>query len=55
MTFSYRARASAGPRPSMIALRKTLSRAARSGLKPTPSSMKVDRRPLVHTSPADAR
>ncbi len=30
----------------MIPLSTTLSRAARSGLKPTPSSMKVDNRPL---------
>ena len=38
-------RASRGGRPSMIALMTTLSRAARSGLKPTPSSMNVDMRP----------
>ena len=35
----------------MIPFSTTLSRAARSALKPTPSSMKVDRRPL-HPDPA---
>ena len=36
----------------MIALRIALSRAARSGLKPTPSSMKVAMRPLTNMRPA---
>ena len=35
----------------MIALMITLSRAVRSGLKPTPSSMKGDIRPWTSMSP----
>src|SRR4051794_33825246 len=46
MMRSKRSSASRRERPSIVALSITLSRAARSGLKPTPSSMKVDRRPL---------
>ena len=36
----------------MIALISTLSRAESSGLKPTPSSMKGDRRPFTVIAPA---
>ncbi len=46
-----RRRASRGERPIMIPLSTTLSRAARSWLKPTPSSMKVDRRPFIQIWP----
>ena len=41
--------------PSMIALRMTLSSAARSGLKPTPSSMKVETRPAIAALPLSIR
>ncbi len=51
MISSNRARASLRESPSMMALISTLSRAVRSGLKPTPSSMKGDIRPLTSIVP----
>ena len=41
-------------RPSIAPLRKTLSRALSSGRKPTPISMKGDRRPVTSTRPESA-
>ena len=46
--------ASSGVRPSITALRRTLSCAVRSGLKPTPSSMNGAMRPRSQISPASA-
>ena len=45
------AAASLRERPSIVALTITLSRAASSGLKPTPSSMNVPSRPRTSTLP----
>jgi len=52
ITASYRARASRGDRPIMMPLSTTLSRAARSALKPTPSSDEGERRPCIPDSAA---
>ena len=54
MISSNRSRASAGVRPIITALMTTLSRAVRSGLKPTPSSMNGDIRPAMLIVPASA-
>ncbi len=51
ITSSKRALASLRLSPSMIALMITLSRAVRSMLKPTPSSMKGDSRPAIEIRP----
>ena len=51
MMSSKRARASRLDRPSMTALMITFSRAGRSMLKPTPSSMNGETRPRIPTVP----
>ena len=44
-----------GSRPSRVPLIRMLSRAVSSGLKPTPSSMNGESRPLTCTVPAFGR